>query len=132
MKKEVLKNVKEELKRINSTVITIFNDFMNSIKFDEVDYYEKQDEDEYDIDYFFFEKRIRLFILDLITEENPIRMVKSRIMKNGEYFTFGNSKQTLLIIDWIKNNLDVWEIIELDYDETKQNRIFEFKRKDIK
>ena len=124
-----MKKINEDFKKINSDVIKIFSDLMNNLKFDEEWLNENQDEDEYEIDYWFLEKRLKGVLLDLIIDNDKIIKVKTRKLQNGDYFTFGHSKFELFIIDWIKENLDVWEINELEYDEKLMYRRFEFKRK---
>ena len=119
----------DELKNINSDVVKVFCDLMNNLKFDEERINNSQDEDEYEIDYWFLENRLKRTLINLIIKPNQILTVRARKLENGDYFTFGHSKFELYIVEWIKDNLDVWDIEELEYDDKYHQRRFIFKRK---
>jgi hypothetical protein len=110
----------KELKRINSEVIKIFNDFISSITIN-VD----------DVDEYFAKESLRCMILDLITGFDKQVIVKLRRNDNNEYELSGIQKRIYDNIIWIRDNLDVWNVVELPEDTENHIRIFEFKRIDL-
>jgi hypothetical protein len=111
--------MKKELKKINSSVIKIFNDFMISI-IDSADVDELED--------YFNKLALRNMILDLITMQRSKISFSADKDKNGHYRMGILAQKIHENIKWIKRNLDVWDIKELPYQDNE--RTFEFTRID--
>jgi hypothetical protein len=112
----------KELKKINSETIKIFNDFMLSIS--------KLKNNE-DIEDYLHKKSLNHMILDLICDPNPVISIKMPKDKDGNFEKNRSLSNRLLEkIRWIEQNLDIWDVTELPYNEALQQRIFEFKRKE--
>jgi hypothetical protein len=109
-----------ELKKINSEVIKIFNDFMRSIM---------KSVDSEELDDYFSKKSLRSMILELITLDNTRIEVDTVKDDYGHYQYSGIEMRVLDNLKWRKRNLDVWDIKELPYENKK--RIFEFTRKEL-
>jgi hypothetical protein len=114
---------KELLKKINSDTIMVFNDFMRMLKLPENKYYD-------DIKAYYLNKSLNSLILDLITDNEPTVTISAKYDENGKLITNGLGNRILIMIEWIKNNLDVWNVEELEYNKETEKRTFIFKRKD--
>jgi len=114
---------KELLKKINSDTIMVFNDFMRMLKLPENKYYD-------DIKTYYLNKSLNSLILDLITDNEPTVTISAKYDENGKLITNGLGNRILIMIEWIKNNLDVWNVEELEYNKETEKRTFIFKRKD--
>jgi hypothetical protein len=110
-----------EIKKINSEVIKIFNDFMRSIM---------KSVDIEELDNYFSKKSLRGMILDLITLDKTRIEIETIKDDYGHYQYSGIGMRVLENIKWIKRNLDVWDIQELPHENKK--RVFEFTRKELK
>ena len=114
---------KELLKKINSDTIMVFNDFMRMLKLPENKYYD-------DIKTYYLNKSLNSLILDLITDNEPTVTISAKYDENGKLITNGLGNRILIMIEWIKKNLDVWNVEELEYNKETEKRTFIFKRKD--
>jgi hypothetical protein len=116
--------MKAELKNINSEVVKLFSDFMIAImEFTDLEDYRNK-------------KALRSFILDLIAAGKFEIIAFSQLKENGEWRSSPLSTRILNNIEWVKSNLDVWDVRELEaeqmpYDDTLYDRRFMFDRKDL-
>ena len=114
---------KELLKKINSDTIMVFSDFMKMLKLPENKHFD-------DIQAYYLNKSLNSLILDLITDNEPTITISAKYDDNGNLITNGLGNRILIMIEWIKNNLDVWNVEELEYNKETEKRTFIFKRKD--
>jgi hypothetical protein len=112
----------DKLKKINSEMAKIFNDFIISTDKFEID---NQFSNVTERLYF---RSLKNFILRLIADSDKIISV-SMLKRNGKLKMTPFGKRIYNYIMWIKDNLDIWEITELPYDDILQHNKYELKRK---
>jgi len=123
-----LLGMNEELKKINSDVVRIFKEFMNSLPVNT------------ESPHSYNRVGLRRLILDLIAEnETTVRFDQKKDDNGNWFFTSHLQRRISENVEWIRDNLDVWEVIELpptvsmnnmeDDDQILYTRHFKFERK---
>lgn len=112
----------EELKKLNSDVLKSFLDFMNSL-------YETTDIEEQP-----YKRYLAKMIICLLASGGRETITVYARRKNDEWQEKECSNIVLKSIDWIKSNLDVWEVTELPEEKFTEHlylRNFKFERKGV-